>query len=199
MVIRSVFIEGRVTQIGPQHGYHPQLMGTLEGSRDLFNLTARLLRAEIDGGTHRDSTQIEGLLDAGVEGLVIFGGVAQGFVVIQFHQERNTVRVTAGDRRQHAVSGSHAVTARLDRQFHDVLRIKIERVGGEGCARRVFHPLIHRQDRKIAGSAQTPGVIQRLHIAQHRRWAVVVHHYAVNVIVARKIKLVGWNGHTTML
>ncbi|CZU79186.1 Uncharacterised protein [Enterobacter hormaechei] len=199
VVIHSVFFERAVTQIGPQHGYHAQLVGALERRGDLFYLTTRLFRTEIDGCPDRHRTHIERLLDAGVERLVVFGWVAQGFVVVQLNEERNAVGIATRHGGQHAVGGGHAVTARLNRQLDDIFRIKIERVRGKRCPRRVFNALVNGQNREVPGSAQAAGIIKRLHVSQYGRRTVVVDHDAVYVIMARQIKLVGWNGHTTML
>ena len=104
------------------------------------------------------------LLDAGVEGLVIFGWVAEGFVVVQLHEERNAVGIATRNRGQHAVGRGHAVTARFNRQLNNVLRIEVERVRRKRGARRVLNALVNRQNRKISCASQTPGVVQRLHI-----------------------------------
>ncbi len=165
MVVDTVFLECRIAQIGPQHGDQAQLMGPLKGRRDLFYLTTRLFRAEIDRRAHGHRPHIERLLNAGVEGLVVLGGVAQRFVMVELHQERNTMRVTARHRGQHAVGRRHAVTAGFDRQLDDILRIKVQRVGGEGGPRRVLHALVDRQNGQVAGPPQSSGVVQGLHIA----------------------------------
>ncbi len=165
MIVDAIFLERRIAQIGPQHGDQAQLMGPLKGGGNLFYLTTRLFRAEIDRRSHGHRPHIERLLNAGVEGLVVFGGVAQRFVMVELHQERDAMRVAARHRGQHAVGRRHAVTAGFDRQLDDIFRIKVQRVGGEGGARRVLHALVNRQNGKVAGSPQASGIVQGLHIA----------------------------------
>ena len=63
----------------------------------------------------------------------------------------------------------------------------------------MFNALVYRQNREIAGATQSSGVIERLHISQNRWRTVVIHHHPVNIVMTRQVKLVGWNGHTTML
>ena len=66
------------------------------------------------------------------------------------------MRVAARYRRQHAVSGGDAVTAGFNRQLDDVLRIEIQRVGGERGGGGVLDALIDRQDRQVAGAGRRP-------------------------------------------
>lgn len=86
MIVDAVFLERRIAQIGPQHGDRAQLMGPLKGGGNLFYLTTRLFRAEIDRRSHGHRPHIKRLLNAG-EGLVVFGGVAQRFVMVELHQK----------------------------------------------------------------------------------------------------------------
>ena len=69
-------------------------MGAFKGGGNLFNLTTGLLRAEVDRCPNRYCANIERLLHAGVEGLVILGWVAERLVVVQFDEERNAVGIT---------------------------------------------------------------------------------------------------------
>ncbi len=103
VVIHAIFFECIVTQIRPQHGHHTELMRTLESSRNFFYLTTRLFRTEIDGRPYRHRAHVERLLDAGVQRLVVFGWVAEGFVVVQFDEERNAMGIAARHGGQHAV------------------------------------------------------------------------------------------------
>ncbi|CWZ81295.1 Uncharacterised protein [Salmonella enterica subsp. enterica serovar Typhi] len=93
MVIDAVFFKGRITQVSPQYGHHTQLMRTLKSGGDLFNLATGLFRTEIDRRAYRHGAHIERLLNAGVQGLIVLCRIAQCFVVIQFDQKRNTVRI----------------------------------------------------------------------------------------------------------
>ncbi|CSG23572.1 Uncharacterised protein [Shigella sonnei] len=38
MVINAIFLKGGVSQIGPQHGHHAQLVRAFKGRRNFFNL-----------------------------------------------------------------------------------------------------------------------------------------------------------------
>lgn len=49
----------------------------------------------------------------------------------------------------------------------------------------MLYALVDRQDRQIAGSRQAAGVIQGLHITQHRRRTVVINHHPIDVIRPR--------------
>ena len=105
--------------------------------------------------------------------------------MVELNEEWNAVRVAARYRGQYAIGRSHAVTAGFDGEFHDILRIEVERVGGERRARRVLYALVDRQNGQVPRSRQTPGVVEGLHITQHRRRAVVIHHHPVDVIRSR--------------
>ncbi len=131
MVIHALFLEVIVAQIGPQHGDHTQLMSALKGDGNFFQLATRLFRTEIDGGTDRNRTEIKGLVDAGVQRLIVLRGIAEGFVMVQFDHKGNAVRITTRDGCQHAIGGRHAVTARFDGQLDDVLWIEIEWIGSK--------------------------------------------------------------------
>ncbi len=150
VIVNAVFLKRRVAQIGPQYGDQPQLMRALESGWDLLNLAARLFWTKIDSRPHGHRAEVEGLLNAGIQRLIESIWVAQRFVVVELHEERNAVRVATRNRRQHAVGGGHAVTARFNSQFDDVFRVKIERVGGKRGPGRVLNALIDRQNRQVA-------------------------------------------------
>jgi len=63
----------------------------------------------------------------------------------------------------------------------------------------VLNALVNRQNGEVTRAGQTSGIVERLHVSQHGRRTVVIHHHAVYVVVAGQVELVGWNGHTTML
>ncbi|MOA20810.1 hypothetical protein D3C78_1412750 [compost metagenome] len=103
VIIHAVFLERIITQIRPQHGHHTQLVRALKGCGDLFNLPTRLLRTKVNGRPDRHRTHVKSLLHAGVQRLVIFGGITQRLVVVELNEEWNAVRVATRHRSQHAV------------------------------------------------------------------------------------------------
>ena len=185
MVVDAIFLKRRITQIGPQHGHQTQLVRAFKRSGDFFDLPTRLLGTEIDRRPDRHGAHIECLLNAGVQRLIVFGRVAQRLVMVQFDQEGDAVRIAARHRGQHAIGGGHAVTTGLNGQFDDIFRIKVQRVGGKRGASRMLYALVDRQDRQISGSRQAAGVIQGLHITQHRRRTIVIHHHPIDIIRPR--------------
>ncbi len=199
VVIDAIFLKAAVTQIRPQHRHHAKLMRALKRGRNFFNLAARLFGAEINRRPDRHRAHIEGLFDARIQRLVVLRRVAQGFVMVNLHQERNAVRVAARHRRQHAVGGGHAVAARFNRQLDNVFRVEIHRVRGKRRARRMLDALVHRQNGEISGAGEASGIIKGLHISQHRGWTVVINHHAIDIIRPWQIELVGGNGRTAVL
>src|SRR5476649_1696342 len=119
-------------------------MGAGKGGGNLFNLPARLLRAEINSRDDGDCDQVESLINTGIQGMIVLSEIAQSLVMINLDQERDTVGITASNRRQHTVSGGDAITACLYCQFDDIFWIKILGINGKGRAGGVLDALIHR-------------------------------------------------------
>ena len=75
--------------------------------------------------------------------------------MIELYQKRNPVGILAPYHAQHPQGRGNRVTAPLDGQTNDVIRIEVNGVGGKGGTGGMLHPLIHRQQGQITGSGQT--------------------------------------------
>ena len=95
VVIGSFVFESRITQVCPQKCHHAQRVGMFEGPTDFLYLSARLLRTEVNRCPHGNRAQLEGLVNAGKQGLVVDVRVCQQCVVVELDQERDLVRVLA--------------------------------------------------------------------------------------------------------
>ena len=98
------------------------------------------------------------------------------------------MRIAAADRTEYTEGRRDRVASAGDRQFDDVLRIEVDRVGCERGAAGVFHTLIHRQDRQVTGTTEPAVPEQRLHAAQHPGLAVAQGHHPVDEIPARQLQ-----------
>ena len=164
-------------------------MRTGKGCGNFFYLTTAFRRAKVDSGTDGDRAEVEGLLNGSEHGLVVQRRQGQGFVVVEFDQERDFVRVFARDAGEYAVGRGDRIASAFDGEFDDVLRIKVLRVDGKGSASRVFDPLIDRQDGDVAGTSEAAVVNDLLIGAQYGRRAVILREDAVDVIGAGQIEV----------
>jgi hypothetical protein len=100
--------------------------------------------------------------------------VRQGeeFVVVDLHQERDSVGPLAREHAQDAEGRADGVAAPFGGQPDDVLRIEVDRVLGEAGAGRVFDALIDRQDRHVPAAAQPAMSVEALEVRQHAVAAV---------------------------
>ena len=119
-------------------------MGQGEGLADLDDLPGALLGAEVDGCADRSRAHLMGLFHGAEQDLVELVRVSQQLIVVHLHQERNLVRVLAGDGAQHPECRRDRITATLERETHDVLRVEIIRVPRKARARGVLDALIDR-------------------------------------------------------
>ena len=83
---------------------------------------------EVDGGPDRDRTEIERLADRGEDHLVVRIRVMQEIVVIQLHQERDLVRVAAGDCAEGPERRGEGRAIGFDRELAEVRRVEVSRV-----------------------------------------------------------------------
>lgn len=83
---------------------------------------------------------------------------------------------------QHAQRGGHGVATARERELDDALGIEVIRVRREAGSRRMFHPLIHRQDGEITRARKPPVVEHLLQAAQYLRIAIRIRKYAVHEI-----------------
>lgn len=173
-------------------------MGALKRGRNLLNLAARFLRTEIDGCPYRNRAHIERLLYAGIQRLVERIRITQRFVVVNFNEERNAVRVATGDRSQHAIGRCHAVTPSFDSQLHNILRIKVQRVSRKRCASGVLHP---RPPAESTDTLSRPVArcytASACYAARQAAGCYPPSHGRRNHV--GQVKLIRRNGHTTML
>ena len=124
----SVRLEFRVAQIAPKDRRHPELVRVGKRLGNLGDLPRRFVRAKIDRRADRDRAHIVRLLDRAEHHLVEFVRIGQQLVVIDFHDERDLVRVFAGDRAQHAKGRGHGVAAALDGELDDIFGVEILRI-----------------------------------------------------------------------
>jgi len=65
VIVGVTLFEGRIPQVTPQHGEHPEPVCLGEGSRHFDDLAVGAFRTEVDGGAHADGPEVEGLGDLG--------------------------------------------------------------------------------------------------------------------------------------
>ena len=75
---------------------------------------------------------------------------------------------------QHPQGGSNCVTATGNGQLNNVLRIKINGVGGKRCTGRMLNALIHRQNGKVASIGQAPAAVELLQATEHLGVAIAL-------------------------
>ena len=134
---------------------------------DLADLSGGLLGPEVDSGPYPGCAELEGLLDRTEHDLVEPVGQSQQFVVVQFGNKRDAVGEATGHRSEDAKRGGHRVTATLDGQFDDSLRIKVPGIRRKGRGGRMFDPLVDGQDRDVAGAGQASVVEEGLEVTQN--------------------------------
>ncbi len=153
-----------------------------------LNLPRRLVRSEVNRRPHRHRAHVERLLDAPEHDLIELVRISQKFVVIQFHQEGNPVRIFARARSQDAQRRRHRVAAAFDGQLDDILRIEVQGIGREARPGRVLDPLIHRENRNISRPRQPPVVDNLIEIAQNVRTPIRLSNNSIHKIRPRKMK-----------
>ena len=79
--------------------------------------------------------------------------------MVDLQYKGDLVRILAGHRGQYPQGRGYGVAAALDGQLDDVFRIEIYGVRRKRRRRCMFDSLVHRQDRKVAGTSQ-PAVIK---------------------------------------
>jgi len=83
-----------------------------------------------------------GFLDGAKQDLIEFIGQGQQFVMIDFYDEWDFVRVPASHAAEHAERRGDPVTATFNRQLHDIVRVEVLRIRRERSAGRVLDALI---------------------------------------------------------
>src|SRR5688572_19802971 len=91
-------------------------------------LPGRFLGAEINSCSYCHCTHIKSTLDRTEHNLVELIGVAEKFIVVDFHDERNFVSIHSGDSTKHAKCRGYGIAVAFDSQLNDIFRIKKNRV-----------------------------------------------------------------------
>ena len=97
-MIVLVLLERVVAQVAPQHGGHAKFMGSGKCGADFHNLAPALLGTEINRRAHGGRAHVVGFLNGAKENLIGFIRIGQQFVVVDFYDKGNFVRVLAGHR-----------------------------------------------------------------------------------------------------
>lgn len=92
--------------------------------------------------------------------------------MIDFDDKGDLVGILSSDDAQHAIRRGNGITAALNSQLHDILRVEVERVSGKRGARGMLNALIHRQDRQITSTAEPARIEKLSHTSQHLRRAI---------------------------
>jgi hypothetical protein len=135
-------------------------LGLGEGLAHLFDLVDRTFGPEVDGRPHAHGAEVEGLLDRGEHLLVVGVGVAQEVVVVELHDEGDSVDIAPRDDAEAPDRRRHRVAVARQRQLDNIGRVEVLGVRSEARRRRVLDALVDRQDRDVARSAETAMVIQ---------------------------------------
>jgi hypothetical protein len=98
------------------------------------------------------------------------------------------VGVLASDGAEDAEGRGDGVAAAFDGQLDDVLGVEVERVRGEGSGRRVFDPLVNRQNREVPSVGEPPGVVEASEVVEDALVAVAGDEDAVDVVGARQVQ-----------
>jgi hypothetical protein len=98
VVVDILGLEGRVAQITPEHGEHPELVRLLEHRRDFLQLSLRFLRAEVNGRADPERAHVERLLHAGETDLIVGVRVRNELVMVELQDERNPVGIASRHR-----------------------------------------------------------------------------------------------------
>ncbi len=187
MVIHAVLFERGIAQVGPQKGYHAQVVGVFEGSGYFSDLVVAGIRSEIDGGANCNGSHFKGLINGSERNLIMGVRVAEKFVVIEFEQKGDLVGVFSRHGSENSQSGTDHVATAFQSQFDDILRVEIQGIRRKGGSGRMFDSLVHRQDGYVARTGQTSRIEDCLHVAQYRNLAVGLADYAVHIIRSRKM------------
>src|SRR6516165_10669351 len=97
-----VLLKSGIAQIAPQHSGHAKLMGPYEGVADLNNLFVAVGRSKINRCANRGCAHVKGFLNGAEQDLVELVRVGEQLVMVDLHDERDLVRVLAGDGSENA-------------------------------------------------------------------------------------------------
>ena len=155
VIIYCSFFEIIVTQIAPQNGCHTQFVRIFKRLGNLYQLTATLFRTEIDSSSDSYCPHVPCLLHGAKQHLVEAVRIRKQFIMIQLHNERYLMGILTRYGTQDSESGSHGVAAAFNSQFHDILRVEIDRVRSKRSPGGMLDILIDRKNGNITGICQT--------------------------------------------
>src|ERR1035438_4834822 len=187
-MIVLVFVAGRIGEVAPEYGGHAEFVSLGEGLAYFDDLAVALLGAEIDRGTDRGSTHVIGFLHGAEENLVELVGISEQFVVIQFDEEGNFVRVFPRHRAEYAEGRSDSVTAPFDGELHDIFAVEIIRVLGKTGPGGMLNALINGKNGKISSAAEAAMEEEAIQIVQYAQIAVGYSINAINKIGTGKMQ-----------
>ena len=167
MIIYCSFFEIIVTQIAPQNGCHTQFVRIFKRLGNLYQLTAALFRTEIDSGSDSYCPHVPCLLHGAKQHLVEAVRIRKQFIMIQLHNERYLMGILTRYGTQDSESGSHGVAAAFNSQFHDILRVEIDRVRSKRSPGSMLDILIDRKNGHISGICQSAMPQERLKAIQY--------------------------------
>ena len=87
--------------------------------------------------------------------------------MIQLHNERYLMGILTRYGTQDSESGSHGVAAAFNSQFHDILRVEIDRVRSKRSPGGMLDILIDRKNGHISGICQSAMPQERLKAIQY--------------------------------
>ena len=183
-MIILVLLECGIAQVAPQDGCHAKLVRKSERLRDLNDLAMRIIGSKINRRADCGRTHIVRFLDRAKQDLLKTVWIGHQLVMIDLYNERNLVRILARHHTQHAERGCDCIASAFDGKLDNVFGVEVIGVLRKARAARMFDALIHRQDRKITGSAETPVSVHPRQIAKHTIVAVGLHEDSVHKIRA---------------
>src|SRR5690606_11585554 len=142
---------------------------------NLADLSATLIRPEINSRSDTLCAHGKCLINTGKQGLIMTVWVTEEFVVIQFKDEGQFVGILSSHRAQHSQSRSNGVTSALQRQFQNGFWFEIDWVDRKRCTSRMFNALINWKYGQIPRTGEPTMIKQGLQASQHPRRAITFH------------------------
>ena len=187
MIIHTIFLKITITQITPQDSGHPQFVSILESLSDFHQLATTLFRTEIDSSANSRSSHIPCFFHCAEHHLIIRIRIGQQFIMIQFNHKRNFMGIFACHRSQNAECRSDRITTAFNSQFHNILRIEVDRIRSKRRSGSMFNILIDRKNGYITGISQTSMSENSLQAVQHFYITVGINPYFIYRIGRRHI------------
>ena len=200
MIVLVAFdIEGGVAEVAPEDGGHAEFVGVGEGLGNLDNFPVGVVGSKVDRGTDGGRAHVMSGFDFSKENFLEGVRVGEEFVVVDFDEEWNLVRVFARDRAEDAEGRADGVATAFDGELDDVLGIEISGVFGEAGAGGALDALVDGQDRDISRAGEAAGIVDPLEVVQNALIPVGLREYAVDEVRAGKVELILRNGLRSVL